>query len=146
MRAVVQRVTNSDVKVEGQVLGAIDTGLMVLLGVGPDDGEKEIEWLAKKIVKLRIFPDDEGRMNKSLIDAGGSCLIISQFTLMGDCRKGNRPSFIHAAKPEIAEPLYERFIEAVAAHGVPVQSGKFGGYMMVSLINDGPVTLIIDTP
>jgi D-tyrosyl-tRNA(Tyr) deacylase len=146
MKAVVQRVTHSDVKVNGQQIGAIENGLMVLLGVGHDDTEKQVKWLAEKIVNLRIFEDQDGKMNRSLQDIGGSMLVVSQFTLLGDCRKGRRPSFVAAAPPEPAEMLYERFVSYVKEMGTDVATGKFGAMMHVSLVNDGPVTLIINTP
>jgi D-tyrosyl-tRNA(Tyr) deacylase len=143
---VVQRVAEASVTVDGEVTGAIGAGLLVLLGVAPDDGEAQRDWLARKLVGLRIFSDDEGRMNRSVADIGGSMLVVSQFTLYGDCRKGRRPSFVGAARPELAEPAYEAFCEAVSALGVPVQRGVFGADMAVRLHNDGPVTLVIDTP
>lgn len=146
MRAVVQRVAEASVSVAGEVRGAIGPGLLVLLGVAPGDGAPQIDWLARKLVGLRIFADDEGRMNRSVADIGGGVLVVSQFTLYGDCRKGRRPSFVGAARPEHAEPTYEAFCEAVAGQGVPVQRGVFGGDMAVQLVNDGPVTLVIDTP
>lgn len=146
MRAVVQRVSSASVTVDGQVTGAIDQGLLVLLGVAPDDGDKELDWLAKKLVGLRIFPDADGKMNLGLSDIGGGMLVVSQFTLYGDCRKGRRPSFVKAAHPRHAEPTYEAFCERVAALGVPVERGVFGADMKVELLNDGPVTLVLDTP
>ncbi len=141
-----QRVAEASVSVAGDVRGAIGPGLLVLLGVAPGDGPAQIDWLARKLVGLRIFADDEGRMNRSVADIGGGVLVVSQFTLYGDCRKGRRPSFVGAARPEHAEPTYEAFCEAVAGQGVPVQRGVFGGDMAVQLVNDGPVTLVIDTP
>lgn len=147
MRAVVQRVSRASVTVDGQVTGAIEQGLMVLLGVAPDDGPDQVGWLSNKLVGLRIFEDEEGKMNRSLLDVGGGMLIISQFTLYGDVRKGRRPSFIGAARPDLAEPLYERFCEAVEALGVdPVGRGVFGAHMDVALVNDGPVTLVVEAP
>ena len=146
MKAVVQRVLHSDVKVNGQQIGAIDKGLLVLLGVGHDDTEKQVKWLAKKIVNLRIFEDQDGKMNRSLQDINGSMLVVSQFTLLGDCRKGRRPSFVAAAPPDVAEMLYEQFGSYVKRMGIDVATGKFGAMMKVSLINDGPVTMIINTP
>lgn len=146
MKAVVQRVARSDVKVNGQQIGAIENGLLVLLGVGHDDTDKQVKWLAEKIVNLRIFEDQAGKMNRSLQDIGGSMLVVSQFTLLGDCRKGRRPSFVGAAPPELAEMLYARFVSYVKEMGADVATGKFGAMMQVSLINDGPVTLIIETP
>jgi len=146
MRAVVQRVSRASVTVDGAITGAIDHGLLVLLGVAPDDGDQELDWLAKKLVGLRIFPDADGKMNLGLSDIGGGMLVVSQFTLYGDCRKGRRPSFVKAAHPSHAEPTYEAFCERVATLGVPVERGIFGADMKVELLNDGPVTLIIDTP
>ncbi len=145
MRAVVQRVNRARVQVDGRVTGQIEGGLCVFLGVGPDDGEKEISWMAEKILNLRIFEDGEGRMNRSLKDEGGEMLVVSQFTLYGDCRKGRRPSFIGACEPEKAERMYERFIQVSSSLGVHVESGVFQAFMQVELCNDGPVTLIIDT-
>ena len=145
MRAVIQRVTESSVKVEGEIVGEIGPGLMVLLGIEEDDSEKEVTTLVKKITDLRIFNDENGKFNLSLTDTGGSVLVISQFTLLGDCRKGRRPSFIKAARPETAVPLYESVIEGLRKAGVEVASGVFGAHMDVHLINDGPITLLIDT-
>jgi D-tyrosyl-tRNA(Tyr) deacylase len=146
MQAVVQRVTQSSVTVAGHKVGAIDTGLMVLLGVAHDDTEKEAVWLADKIVHLRIFEDEDGKMNRSLMDINGSMLVVSQFTLLGDCRKGRRPSFIHAAPADQAESLYHCFVKNVSRTGLEVATGKFRTHMQVSLVNDGPVTLIVSTP
>jgi D-tyrosyl-tRNA(Tyr) deacylase len=145
MRAVLQRVSRARVVIAGEVVGAIEGGLLVLLGVAPDDTPEKARRLADKIVGLRIFNDSDGKMNLALADVGGAVLVVSQFTLHGDCRKGRRPSFIGAAPPEIAVPLYEAFVEAVRALGVPVQTGRFGAMMQVELVNDGPVTLIVDT-
>jgi D-tyrosyl-tRNA(Tyr) deacylase len=145
MRACVQRVTRGSVTVDGEIIGAIEQGLVVLLGVGPDDSETDITYLADKLTQLRIFEDAEGKMNKSLIDIGGGMLVVSQFTLMGDCRKGRRPSFIAAAPPEMAESLYEQFVAAVAERGVVVATGKFRAMMQVELVNDGPVTMLVDS-
>ncbi|MFP6596868.1 MAG: D-aminoacyl-tRNA deacylase [Candidatus Hydrogenedentota bacterium] len=145
MRAVIQRVTESSVKVEGEIVGEIGPGLMVLLGIEVDDSEKEAVVIVKKITDLRIFNDADRKFNLSLTDTGGSVLVISQFTLLGDCRKGRRPSFIKAARPETAVPLYESVIEGLRNAGVEVASGVFGAHMDVHLINDGPVTLLIDT-
>ena len=147
MRAVVQRVREASVTVDGEVVGAIGPGLLVLLGVAPIDDAAAGSWLAKKLAGLRIFEDDEGRMNRSVLDDNLEVLVVSQFTLFGDCRKGRRPSFVGAARPEHAEPLYERFCEQVTAAGVRhVARGRFGADMKVALLNDGPVTLILDTP
>lgn len=147
MRAVVQRVSRASVSVDDEVVGAIGPGLLVLLGVAPGDGEAEVAWLADKLAGLRIFPDDDGKMNRSLADMGGEALVVSQFTLYGDTRKGRRPSFVGAAPPEVAEPLYARFCDAMAAAGARhVARGRFGAHMEVALVNDGPVTLIVDSP
>lgn len=146
MRAVVQRVTEAKVTVDGQVTGQIQSGVMVLLGVTHSDTEQDAEYLAKKIAELRIFPDDEGRLNRGLAEAGGALLAVSQFTLYADCRKGRRPSFIAAAGPDQARALYDHFVKAARATGVPVETGVFQAMMQVSLVNDGPVTLVIDSP
>ena len=145
MRACVQRVSEAQVTVDGQNVGRIDSGLLVLLGVAADDTEEDGRSLASKITGLRIFADDEGKMNRSLVDTGGAMLVVSQFTLLGDCRKGRRPSFAAAAEPELAERLYERFAAEVRAAGVEVAQGRFAADMKVSLINDGPVTLLLDS-
>ncbi len=145
MRAVVQRVRSARVIVGDEVVGAVGHGLLVLLGVAPTDTAAEVQWLADKVVGLRIFADDDGKMNRSVADAGGGVLVVSQFTLYGDCRKGRRPSFVGAAPPDIAEPLYEAFLNAVKALGVPTAAGRFGAMMQVELVNDGPVTLILET-
>lgn len=147
MRAVVQRVSRASVTVEGQVVGRIDAGLLILLGVAPDDTPARGEWLARKVAQLRIFEDDDGKMNRSMVDGGLAALVVSQFTLYGDVQKGRRPSFIGAARPELAEPLYALFCEQLEAAGVTqVERGRFGAHMDVALCNDGPVTLIIDAP
>ena len=147
MRAVIQRVRHARVTVDGDVTGEIGPGILVLLGVEADDTEQDGAWLAAKIANLRIFADDAGKMNDSLIDIAGGALVVSQFTLYGDCRKGRRPSFVGAAPPAHAEPLYERFCVQIAEAGVvQVERGIFGAMMDVELLNDGPVTLIIDTP
>lgn len=145
MRAVVQRASRAKVTVDGAVSGEIGAGLMVLLGVGVDDGESDARQLAEKIVNLRIFRDDDGAMNRSVIDTGGSVLLVSQFTLHGDARKGRRPSFVAAARGERAEELYRLAGGAIAAAGVPVRYGVFGADMAVELVNDGPVTILLDT-
>lgn len=145
MRAVVQRVSRACVVIDGETVGAIDTGLVVLLGVTHADTPTQAQWLAEKVVGLRIFNDADGKMNRDLLDLGGAMLIVSQFTLYGDCRKGKRPSFIDAAPPSLAIPLYEAFINAVKALGIRVATGRFGADMKVDLINDGPVTLIVDS-
>lgn len=146
MRAVVQRVTRAQVTVADEVVGQIGHGLLVLLGIRASDGERERRWLADKLVGLRIFRDPDDKMNLALTDVGGSMLVVSQFTLYGDCQKGRRPSFIDAAPPEIAEPLYDAFVREVQSRGVVTATGQFGAMMDVELVNDGPVTLIIDTP
>ncbi|MDI9369464.1 MAG: D-tyrosyl-tRNA(Tyr) deacylase [Synergistaceae bacterium] len=145
MRAVVQRVSSARVLVEGETSGSIPGGLCVLLAVSDSDGEKEVDWMADKIVNLRIFQDDEGKMNRSLLETGGDLLAVSQFTLYGDCRKGRRPSFVGAGDPEHADRLFEKFKKAVETRGVRVESGVFGAHMLVEIANDGPVTLIIDS-
>ncbi len=147
MRAVVQRVTSARVTVGDRVTGAIDRGLLILLGITHADTEADGQWLADKIAKLRIFPDDAGNMNRSLLDIGGDALVVSQFTLHARLRKGTRPSFNDSAPPGQAEPLYERFKDqlSVALGGRPVPSGEFGAMMQVTLENDGPVTLVVDT-
>jgi D-tyrosyl-tRNA(Tyr) deacylase len=145
MRAVVQRVSQARVLIAGETVGQIGRGLLVLLGVTHADTPANADWLAEKIIGLRIFADADDKMNLGVADVGGEMLIVSQFTLYGDCSKGRRPSFIDAAPPEIAIPLYERFINAVKAQGVPVATGRFGAMMQVELTNDGPVTLIVDS-
>ena len=145
MRACVQRVRTASVTVDGNIVGQIDHGLVVLLGVAQGDPEQDAKQLADKIVKLRIFEDDQDKMNRSLVDTGGSMLVVSQFTLLGDCRKGRRPSFVAAATPELAEQLYEFFVAEVAGQGIGVETGRFRTMMDVSLINSGPVTLLLDT-
>jgi D-tyrosyl-tRNA(Tyr) deacylase len=145
MRAVIQRVRSCRVVVAGETVGVIGRGLLVLLGIHVRDGAEQVRWLADKIVGLRIFEDDQGKMNVGVADAGGAVLVVSQFTLYGDCQKGRRPSFIDAARPEVAEPLYEAFANAVRLHGIPVATGRFGADMQVELVNDGPVTLVLDT-
>lgn len=146
MRAVVQRVSQSQVTVDGQSIGKIGAGLLVLLGVEKNDLEKDADYLASKIVHLRIFEDDQGKMNLSLKDTGGALLAVSQFTLLGDCRKGRRPSFIRAAPPGTARRLYEYFVLQIERQGIPVATGQFQAMMAVSLVNDGPVTLILESP
>jgi len=146
MRAVVQRVRSSRVVVSDKVVGEIGRGLLVLLGIRTGDTIEQARWLADKIIGLRIFEDEQGKMNVSVADSGGSVLVVSQFTLYGDCSKGRRPSFIDAARPEVAEPLYEAFANAVRLQGVPVATGEFGAMLQVELVNDGPVTVILDSP
>jgi D-tyrosyl-tRNA(Tyr) deacylase len=145
MRVVIQRVRRARVTVGEEVVGEVGRGLLVLLGVTQGDTIEGARWLADKTVGLRIFADDEGKMNRSAEEVGGGVLVVSQFTLYGDCAKGRRPSFIAAAPPEVAVPLYEAYVEAVRARGVPVATGRFGAMMDVELVNDGPVTLIVDT-
>lgn len=146
MIAVIQRVTKANVTIEGKVTGAIGDGLMVLLGIEDADNQDDIGWLSRKIINLRIFDDENGVMNKSLLDTGGDILLVSQFTLHASTKKGNRPSYIRAAKPDVATPLYEKFIQQLEADlGKTVQTGEFGAMMQISLVNDGPVTIIIDT-
>jgi len=145
MRAVVQRVKKAEVEVSGQTVGEIGKGLLVFLGVGEGDSERDSDYLANKIAHLRIFPDDQDLMNLSLIEVGGTMLVVSQFTLWGDCRKGRRPSFIQAARPEKARELYEHFIGILRAKGLQVATGKFQEMMDVHLVNDGPITLILDS-
>ena len=146
MRAVLQRVGSARVLVGGDVVGAIDAGLLVLLGVAPADSADQARWMADKVVGLRVFADEEGKMNRDVRETGGGILVVSQFTLYGDCKKGRRPSFIGAATPEVAIPLYEAFVTAVRAHGVRLETGRFGADMQVELVNDGPVTLILEVP
>lgn len=146
MRAVIQRVRWARVSVDGKVEGEIAGGLCVLLGVTHDDGPEQVRWLAAKVANLRIFEDEEGKLNRSLLDVGGSALVVSQFTLYGDCRKGRRPSFVAAAEPEKARRLYEDFAGVLTETGVDVSTGVFQAHMQVELCNDGPVTLILDTP
>jgi len=145
MRAVLQRVCRARVVVGEEVVGEIGHGMLVLLGVSRADKPEDVPRLADKIVGLRVFADAEDKMNLGVADVGGSVLVVSQFTLYGDCRKGRRPSFIEAAPPEIAVPLYEAFVNAIKAHGIPVATGRFGAMMQVELVNDGPVTLILDS-
>lgn len=145
MRAVLQRVLEAKVTVEGRERARMGPGLLVLLAAGQDDTEKEVDWMADKIVNLRIFPDDHDRMNRSLLDSGGEMIVVSQFTLYGDCRKGRRPSFVHALEPRAAEGLCEDFIQAVRCRGISCGSGAFGSHMRVHLVNDGPVTLLVDS-
>ena len=145
MRAVIQRVKESKVEVKGETVGKIGPGLLILLGVGDEDSEKDGVYLADKITNLRIFPDEKGLMNLSLVDTGGAALVVSQFTLWGDCRKGRRPSFVKAARPERANELYEHFIGLMKKKGIQVATGKFQEMMDVCLVNDGPVTLMLDS-
>ena len=145
MRCVVQRVSSASVAVNGQIVGQIGKGLMVLVGVGQGDGEKDIQYMADKLPNLRIFEDEQGKMNLSLLDAGGAILAVSQFTLLGDARGGRRPSFIEAARPETANPMYEELVRRLRDTGLTVETGVFQSEMAVSLINDGPVTILLDS-
>ena len=145
MRALIQRVSRASVTVDQRVVGQIGQGLLVLLGVGQNDSEVQVRTLVDKIVYLRIFGDDEGKMNRSLLDIGGEVLVVSQFTLYADTRRGRRPGFTNAAPPSIAEPLVERFKAAIASYGLTVAGGIFGAYMEVELVNDGPVTIWLDS-
>jgi len=145
MRALLQRVSHASVKVDEQVVGEIGRGLLVLLGVGMGDGEAQVKTLTDKIVHLRIFEDDKGKMNRSILEVGGRVLVVSQFTLYADVRRGRRPSFTNAAPPSLAEPLVERFKAAIAAYGLTVADGIFGAYMEVELLNTGPVTIWMDS-
>ncbi|QIB26531.1 D-aminoacyl-tRNA deacylase [Caloranaerobacter azorensis] len=145
MRAVVQRVTKASVSIEGVVVGSINKGLLVLLGVGQDDNEKDLDYLCDKIANLRIFEDENGKMNKSLVDINGELLVVSQFTLYGDVRKGRRPNFMNAAEPKKAESMYLEFVNRTREKGIKVETGRFGEHMHVELINDGPVTILLDS-
>jgi D-tyrosyl-tRNA(Tyr) deacylase len=145
MKAVIQRVSEASVSVKGEITGQIGRGLVVLLGVGPGDGAAEVALLTEKIANMRIFPDDTGRFNRSALDIGGAMLVVSQFTLFADTRRGRRPSFTGAAAPEIAAPLVEAFAAALRERGLRVASGIFGAHMQVALINDGPVTIVLDS-
>ncbi len=144
MRAIIQRVNYGRVVIDGRVNANIGKGLVILLGIGPDDDESKSTALAKKIAQLRIMEDAQGKMNLSLLDTGGEAIVVSQFTLFADTRKGNRPSFVNAAPPEIASPLVDHFVSQLRALGIPTQTGEFGAHMLVSLENDGPVTIWIE--
>lgn len=144
MRAVIQRVKNANVKVGEEIVGQIDHGFLVLLAVHVNDEEEVIQKMADKILKLRVFDDEAGKMNNSIKDTGGEILVVSQFTLYGDCKKGNRPGFTNSARPEKAIPMYEKFVSYIKEQGVKAETGKFGAMMEVLLVNDGPVTIIID--
>jgi D-tyrosyl-tRNA(Tyr) deacylase len=144
MRVLLQRVSKASVSVDGEIVGAIGQGFVALVGVGHDDGEEQARWLANKVAGLRVFEDAEGKFNLSLSDVGGSVLVVSQFTLYADARKGRRPSFVDAAPPEIAQPLVDRFAEYLRGEGVPVAEGVFGAMMMVEIHNDGPVTIWLE--
>jgi len=145
MKVVIQRVKESVVSVDGRMVGRIGRGLLVLLGVSRDDTPQDADYLLDKIRHLRIFEDEGGKMNRSLLDVGGALLVVSQFTLYGDCRKGRRPSFVQAASPEKAEALYDHFVSAAREHGIPVETGQFRAMMDVALVNDGPVTVILES-
>lgn len=145
MRAVLQRVDRASVSIDGERVGAIASGLLILLGVARGDDHADAEWLAKKTAELRIFPDEQGRFNRSLLDCSGAALVVSQFTLLADTRRGRRPSFVEAAAPQDAEPLVRLYAEALRAQGVEVQTGRFGAHMLVSLENNGPVTIILES-
>ncbi len=145
MRAVIQRVSEGSVSIEGKIIGEINQGLVILLGVTHDDTREDADYLSEKIANLRIFNDDAGKMNRSLLDVNGAVLAISQFTLYGNTRKGRRPSFIEAAPPDIADPLYEYFMANLREKGVVVEKGQFGAMMQVKIFNDGPVTILLDS-
>ena len=145
MRAVIQRVTQAAVSVDGKTVGEIGHGFLVLLGIEASDGDADLKYIADKVPNLRIFEDDQDKMNLSLLDTNGALLVVSQFTLLGDARGGRRPSFINAARPEVAIPLYERIVALWREQGIEVQTGVFGAHMTVSLVNDGPVTLLLDS-
>ncbi len=145
MRAVVQRVRHASVRIDNNTTGQIGYGLVILLGIRGDDTVRDLQWMADKIVNLRIFEDDEGKMNRSLADINAEMLIVSQFTLYGDCRKGRRPGYSSAAPPEIAEPIYDRFIEEIKSRGIKTATGTFRAMMEIELVNDGPVTLLLDS-
>ena len=145
MKAVIQRVKHAEVKVDGEVVGACGAGFLVLLGVAEGDGEADADLLARKLVGLRVFADDAGKMNRSIVDIGGELLVVSQFTLLANCRHGNRPDFLASAKPEEAKRLYEYFTAQVKEHVAHVENGVFGAHMEVTLLNDGPVTILLDT-
>lgn len=145
MRAVIQRVEKASVSVEGEIKGQIGAGLLVLIGVEEGDGDADFRYIAEKVPNLRVFEDEQGKMNRSLLDVGGEVLAVSQFTLLGDARGGRRPSFIAAARPETADPMYERLVADWRARGIRVETGVFGAHMKVSLVNDGPVTILLDS-
>lgn len=145
MRAVIQRVERASVSVEGEIRGQIGAGFLVLIGVEEGDGDADFRYIAEKVPNLRVFEDEQGKMNRSLLDVGGELLAVSQFTLLGDARGGRRPSFITAARPETADPMYERLVADWRARGIRVETGVFGAHMKVSLVNDGPVTILLDS-
>jgi D-tyrosyl-tRNA(Tyr) deacylase len=144
MRVLLQRVSNGRVSIDDRVVAEIGPGFVILLGIAPDDDQEQIDYLANKIANLRVFEDAEGKMNRSLLDVGGQSIVVSQFTLYADTRKGRRPSFTNAAPPEIASPLVDQFAEALRAQGVPTQTGEFGADMLVDIANDGPVTIWLE--
>jgi D-aminoacyl-tRNA deacylase len=144
VRVLIQRVSRAEVRVEGEVVGSIGRGHVLLVGFTPGDGDEEIDWMADKVVGLRVFPDDEGKMNRSLDEVGGALLVVSQFTLYGDVSKGRRPSFVGAAGPDLAVPLYERFVDVLRERVPSVETGIFGAMMDVDLVNEGPVTLMLE--
>ena len=144
MRVVLQRVIEASVSVDERKVGSIGRGLLLLVGFTAEDAIEQVEWMADKVIGLRVFNDDAGKMNRDVRDVGGSLLVVSQFTVYGDARKGRRPSFVRAAPPEIAEPLYASFVATLGRHGVPVETGAFGAVMEVALVNDGPVTLVLE--
>lgn len=144
MRVVLQRVRSGRVSVAGRVIAEIGPGVVILLGVGPQDGEEQAQYLAEKIANLRIFEDEQGKINRSLLEVGGAAIVVPQFTLYADTRKGRRPSFTDAAPPEVARPLVERFADLLRSQGVPTQTGEFGAHMLVEIANDGPVTIWIE--
>jgi D-tyrosyl-tRNA(Tyr) deacylase len=145
VKALIQRVSKASVSVKGEVVGKINDGLLILAGVAENDTEKDLDWISEKCVNLRIFEDDQGKMNRSLLDVGGEILVISQFTLLGDARKGRRPSFVKAASPEKGEDFYNRFVDKLKSFSVVVETGIFGAMMNVELVNRGPVTLMVDS-
>jgi D-aminoacyl-tRNA deacylase len=145
MRSVIQRVSRAQVTIDNELIGVIGPGVVILLGIHADDSEKDVQWMADKVVNLRIFEDDQRLMNRSLLDVNGEMLIVSQFTLYGDCRKGRRPGYSSAARPETAEPLYEHFIHTLQQRGLTPATGRFQAMMQVELVNDGPVTLLLDS-
>lgn len=145
MRVLLQRVSRAEVRIEGEVVGVASAGLLLLVGFTDGDGEADVGWMTDKVLGLRIFPDEDGKMNRSVIDIGGDLLVVSQFTLYGDTRKGRRPSFVKAAHPDVAVPLYESFVERLrSSSGLSVETGRFGASMAVELVNDGPVTLLLE--
>jgi len=146
MRVLVQRVRHASVEVDGAIIGNIEQGLLLFVGIAPNDGVSDLEWMSSKVLNLRVFEDDAGKMNRSVLDVQGGILAVSQFTLYGDARKGNRPSFTDAARPEIAEPLYNQFVEKLRQSSLNIQTGRFAAHMQVELINDGPITLMLESP